>query len=76
VDAVAELIELIADNFFWFAILIIVVVAIVVSAIKDIMRTKAREVSRREIAAYIAEGSMTPEQGERLMVAENSADRG
>lgn len=75
-DAVAELIELIADNFFWFAILIIVVVAIVVSAIKDIMRTKAREASRREIAAYIAEGSMTPEQGERLMVAENSSDRG
>lgn len=26
-----------------------------------------REKSRREIAAYIAEGSMTPEQGEKLM---------
>jgi hypothetical protein len=75
VDIVADLIELIADNFFWFAILIIVVVAVVVSAIKDVLRTKAREASRREIAAYIAEGSMTPEQGERLMVAENSSDR-
>lgn len=74
-DIVADLIELIADNFFWFAILIIVVVAVVVSAIKDVLRTKAREASRREIAAYIAEGSMTPEQGERLMVAENSSDR-
>lgn len=74
-DIVADLIELIADNFYWFAILIIVVVAVVVSAIKDVLRTKAREASRREIAAYIAEGSMTPEQGERLMVAENSSDR-
>lgn len=32
-----------------------------------IARTLARERTRREIAAYIAEGSMTPEQGERLM---------
>lgn len=30
----------------------------------------ARERTRREIAAYIAEGSMTPEQGEKLMKAE------
>lgn len=74
-DVITALIELISENFFWFAILIIVVVAVVVSAIKDVLRTKAREASRREIAAYIAEGSMTPEQGERLMVAENSSDR-
>lgn len=32
-------------------------------------RTSVRERTRREIAAYIAEGSMTPEQGERLMKA-------
>jgi hypothetical protein len=30
----------------------------------------SRERTRREIAAYIAEGSMTPEQGERLMKAD------
>jgi hypothetical protein len=29
----------------------------------------ARERTRREIAAYIAEGTMTPEQGERLINA-------
>lgn len=29
----------------------------------------AREKTRREIAAYIAEGTMTPEQGERLINA-------
>jgi hypothetical protein len=76
VDILTKVIDLVADNFVWLSIVVIVVVAIVVSAIKDVMRTRARESTRREIAAYIAEGTMTPEQGERLMVAENSADRG
>lgn len=31
------------------------------------VRALSRERTRREIAAYIAEGSMTPEQGDRLM---------
>lgn len=75
-DILTKVIDLVADNFVWLSIVVIVVVAIVVSAIKDVMRTRARESTRREIAAYIAEGTMTPEQGERLMVAENSADRG
>ncbi len=30
---------------------------------------KEREQSRREIAAYVAEGSMTPEQAERLLAS-------
>lgn len=29
----------------------------------------ARERTRREIAAFIAEGSLSPEQGEKLMAA-------
>lgn len=32
-------------------------------------QTRQREQSRREIAAYVAEGSMTPEEGERLLRA-------
>ena len=36
------------------------------------VRTISRERTRREIAAYIAEGSMTPEQGERLLKAGES----
>lgn len=44
-------------------------ISIVVGGIRDAKETKQREESRREIAAYIAEGSMTPEQGERLMQA-------
>ncbi|MBL8991428.1 MAG: hypothetical protein JNJ48_07605 [Phycisphaerae bacterium] len=41
----------------------------VLSVVQGIRRDRERERSRREIAAYIAEGSMTPEQGERLMNA-------
>lgn len=47
----------------------IAIIAIVFNAIKSIVTAGARERSRREIAAYIAEGSMTPEQGEKLMNA-------
>jgi hypothetical protein len=53
----------------------IAVFAIFMGTIRRIIKTKAREQSRREIAAYIAEGSMSPEQGERLMKA-NPDDEG
>ncbi|MDF1870011.1 MAG: hypothetical protein P1U30_06435 [Phycisphaerales bacterium] len=32
-------------------------------------KSKEREQTKREVAAYVAEGSMTPEQGERLIAA-------
>ena len=54
-------------NGLWVLISVIVVVAIVAGTIKETVKARAKEQSRREIAAYIAEGSMTPEQGERLM---------
>ena len=41
-----------------------------IKAVTSIVTTHAREHSRREIAAYIAEGSLTPEQGERLIRAD------
>jgi hypothetical protein len=51
-----------------------VLVIIAMRSVVGIVRTVARERTRREIAAYIAEGSMTPEQGERLMKAGKSCD--
>ena len=45
---------------------------IIITAFKTVggvIKSVARERTRREIAAFIAEGSMTPEQGERLMKA-------
>jgi hypothetical protein len=51
-----------------------VLVIIAMRSVVGIVRTVTRERTRREIAAYIAEGSMTPEQGERLMKAGKSCD--
>ena len=50
--------------------LFIAVVSIVMSTIRSTVRAMERERTKREIAAYIAEGSMTPEQGERLIRAD------
>lgn len=47
--------------------LLVAIVAIVGSFISSTMRASQHERSRREIAAYIAEGTMTPEDGERLL---------
>ena len=48
---------------------IVAVVAIVFGAIKQISISNEREKTRREIAAYIAEGSMSPEDGAKLLSA-------
>lgn len=47
----------------------VAVVMIAFGTVTGMIKAMARERTRREIAAYIAEGSMTPEQGERLMKA-------
>lgn len=46
-----------------------IIFIVAVRTLGAVLRTSARERSRREIAAYIAEGTMTPEQGERLIRA-------
>lgn len=63
------LLEAAAQNWFWTVIGTIAVMSIVFGTVKSMVNNSHRERTRREIAAYIAEGSMTPEQGERLMKA-------
>lgn len=63
------LFEAIAGNWFWSVIGCIAMVWVVLATIESIITRLSRERSRREIAAYIAEGSMTPEQGEKLLAA-------
>lgn len=46
-----------------------VVLIILIRTVGGVLKSASRERTRREIAAYIAEGSMSPEQGERLMKA-------
>jgi hypothetical protein len=47
----------------------IAIFAIIGGTIRSVFANKQREESRREIAAYVAEGSMTPEDGEKLINA-------
>ena len=42
----------------------------IIKSVTTILTAATFERSRREIAAYVAEGSMSPEDGERLMKAE------
>ncbi len=58
----------------WIAMCMVGIVAIVAGAARSVMVNGAKERSRREIAAYIAEGSMSAEQGEKLMAAGNPKD--
>ncbi len=53
---------------------LVAITAIISGAVTRHARVKEREKSRREIAAYVAEGSMTPEEGERLLNAGKSLD--
>ena len=50
----------------------IAVTWIVSATVAGALKTSAKEKSRREIAAFIAEGSISPEQGERLMRANDN----
>lgn len=51
---------------------ILALVGIIASTITKITQTKAREQSRREVAAYVAEGSITPDDAARLLTAGES----
>lgn len=48
----------------------VLAVWIVMATLHNIVKRGSFEKSRREIAAYVAEGSMTPEDGERLLRAD------
>ena len=64
--------EAAAENMVFLIIGVCFLAGMVLRAITTIVKTQARERSRREIAAYVAEGSITPEQGERLLGADAS----
>jgi cbb3-type cytochrome oxidase subunit 1 len=65
-----QLVEAAADYFVITVIGGCCVLGMILKAFTQIITTSSRERSRREIAAYIAEGSLTPEQGEKLIRAD------
>jgi hypothetical protein len=50
--------------------LVLGLVGILTTFFRKVHQTKAVEQTKREIAAYVAEGSMSPEDGERLIRAD------
>lgn len=49
--------------------LCVAVIWVVAATIDSIVKTRAREQTRREIAAYVAEGTMSPEDAARILEA-------
>ena len=47
----------------------VAVIAIIFGTVKNMVITSNREKTRREVAAYVAEGSITPEDAERILKA-------
>ncbi len=66
------------ENHMYIVVIAVISLAVLanslIRAVTSILDTQAKERSRREIAAYIAEGSISPEQGERLVRADVSSD--
>lgn len=71
-QAFQQLAEAAGRNWMWTMMAAVFIVGTVFSAVKNMVKYTARERTRREIAAYIAEGSLTSDQGERLMKAGKS----
>ena len=66
--------DLVRDYGFFVVLFGAITLWALISAIKEVAMRGSAERTRREIAAYIAEGSMTPEQGERLLRAKPKKD--
>jgi len=72
-----SIIQQLINNEQLFFVLVIATMITIIATVKALTRMVARlanERTRREVAAYIAEGSMTPEQGERLLASGKAND--
>ena len=54
---------------------VVVVIAIAFDTMQKVLTTRQREQTRREVAAYVAEGSMTPDDAERILRAGRKRDK-
>jgi hypothetical protein len=71
-----HVITILEENFVMATIGGVILAGMALKSLTAILTTMSREKSRREIAAYIAEGSISAEQGERLMRADVNNGRG
>lgn len=49
--------------------IVFLIVAVVFEERRKVIQIREREETKREIAAYVAEGSMSPEDAERILAA-------
>jgi hypothetical protein len=63
------ILEAVARHFFIVILSGAVLGAMIIHGVIRVLITASVERSRREIAAYVSEGSITPDQGERLLRA-------
>ncbi|TVQ63046.1 MAG: hypothetical protein EA379_04540 [Phycisphaerales bacterium] len=59
----------VALNLGWVMFAVVGLVWIIAATTRNILRTQARERSRREIYAYVAEGTISVEDAQRLLKA-------
>ncbi|NUQ68994.1 MAG: hypothetical protein HUU18_12055 [Phycisphaerales bacterium] len=52
----------------------VAIVGTIASALQKSSQTRQREQTKREVAAYIAEGTMTPEQAAQILTADRKGD--
>lgn len=57
------------DKFVFVLVAGAILVGMFIRNVARVLTGVSRERTKRDVAAYIAEGSMTPEQGERLIKA-------
>jgi hypothetical protein len=53
---------------------LVLIFLIIFTAVASMVKSSNREKTRRELAAYVAEGTITPQDAERLLVAEPKDD--
>jgi hypothetical protein len=64
--------DIIAISIFMGGGILVALTAIITGAITKVSQTRQREESRREIAAYVAEGSISPEDAAKLIASGSS----
>ena len=72
------ILEILQDGQKLFLVLmfVFVVLVVIMSTVTKVVTAIVSERTKRDIAAYIAEGAMTPEQGERLVRAGKKSGSG
>jgi hypothetical protein len=74
VESASRAIELTGRDLFWIVAGTVAAIAILAGTATSVLTVRARERTKREIAAYVAEGSMDPKDAVKLLKAGRNPD--